>query len=93
MNVETRQYLAQIGSRGGKKSRRGLSPEQARRMVAVREAQKAYDAHRHEYFWSYRDNVKITAEDVDWVVQGLMNEGDRAAFEKARSIRRLIRGN
>lgn len=86
-------YLAQIGSRGGKKSRRGLNPEQARRMVAVREAQKAYDTHRHEYFWSYRDGAKIGFEDVDWVVQGLMNEGDRAAFEKARKIRRLVRGN
>lgn len=36
-----RQYLAEIGRRGGLKSRRVLDPETARRMVAIREARRA----------------------------------------------------
>ena len=88
-----KKFMARNGSRGGKKSRRKLTPEHARKMVAVREAQKAYDRHRHQYFWSYRDGAKITYEDIDWVTQGMMNEGNRAAFEEARRIRRLIREN
>ncbi len=85
-------YLAQMGSIGGKKSRRQLKPEQARRMVAVREAQKAYDAHRHVYFWSSPDGMKIREESVPFVVKGLMSEGNRHAFELARRIQRLYQG-
>ena len=36
-----RRYLAEIGRRGGIKSRRVLEPETARRMVAIREARRA----------------------------------------------------
>ena len=36
-----REYLAEIGRRGGIKSRRVLAPETARRMVAIREARRA----------------------------------------------------
>jgi hypothetical protein len=35
-----KKYLASIGSVGGKKSRRTLTPEQARAMVKVREAKR-----------------------------------------------------
>jgi hypothetical protein len=35
-----RKYLAKIGAKGGKKSRRELTPEQARKMVEAREAKK-----------------------------------------------------
>lgn len=35
-----RDYFAEIGSKGGKKSRRELTPEQARAMVAAREAKR-----------------------------------------------------
>jgi len=35
-----RKYLAKIGSKGGKKSRRILTPEQARAMVKVREKKR-----------------------------------------------------
>ena len=34
-------YLAEIGGRGGRKSRRTLDPETARQMVRVREAKRA----------------------------------------------------
>jgi hypothetical protein len=36
-----REYLAEIGRRGGIRSRRVLEPETARRMVAIREARRA----------------------------------------------------
>ena len=36
-----RNYFAEIGRRGGVKSRRVLEPETARRMVAIREARRA----------------------------------------------------
>jgi len=36
-----KRYLAEIGRRGGIKSRRVLDPETARRMVAIREARRA----------------------------------------------------
>ena len=39
--TSVRTYLADIGRRGGIKSRRTLEPETARRMVAIREARRA----------------------------------------------------
>lgn len=86
-----RAYLRSVGSKGGKKSRRRLDPAVARRMVALREARKAYHTHRHEYFWSSSDDLQIRVEHVPFIVRGLMNEGNRAAFEKARRIKRLMR--
>lgn len=41
MLSQARDYLRAIGSRGGKKSRRTLSPEQARDMVRKREEKRA----------------------------------------------------
>lgn len=41
MNEPVRKYLAEIGRRGGTRSRRALAPEQARAMVARREANRA----------------------------------------------------
>jgi hypothetical protein len=42
MDQNIREYLAEIGRRGGRASRRTLDPEQARAMVRVREARRAY---------------------------------------------------
>lgn len=41
MNPETRKYLAEIGRRGGKKSKRKLTKAQARAMVRARTAKRA----------------------------------------------------
>lgn len=35
-----KKYLAEIGSKGGKKSRRTLTPDQAKAMVRAREAKR-----------------------------------------------------
>jgi len=37
---EIKKYLAKIGAKGGKNSRRVLTPEQARAMVAAREKKR-----------------------------------------------------
>jgi hypothetical protein len=41
MDAATRNYLATIGRKGGTRSRRTLTPEQARRMVLRREGKRA----------------------------------------------------
>jgi len=40
-NKSLREYMAEIGRRGGRVSRRELTPRQAKRMVAIREAKRA----------------------------------------------------
>jgi hypothetical protein len=53
-----REYLARIGARGGKASRRWLSKEQARMMVSIREALRA--ARKEGRTLSARERKKLT---------------------------------
>jgi hypothetical protein len=73
-------YLAEIGARGGRRSRRTLDPETARAMVRVREARRAFRRFRTMCFWSYRPDLEIGPEDVAWVAEQLMKHGNRAAW-------------
>lgn len=75
-----RRYLATIGARGGRKSRRTLDAESARAMVRVREARRAFRRFRASCFWSYRPDLVITADDVPWVAEQLMRHGNREAW-------------
>lgn len=75
-----RRYLAGIGSRGGRKSRRVLDPDTAREMVKVREARRAFRRFRTKCFWSYRPDLEIGAADVPWVAEQLMKHGNREAW-------------
>ena len=77
---EISRYMAKIGSRGGRKSRRQLSSEDARAMVKVREARRAFRKYRTRCFWSYRPDLRIGKEDVPWVAEQLMKHGDREAW-------------
>lgn len=77
----TRRYLAKIGAKGGRKSRRVLTPEDARAMVRVREARRAFRRFRASCFWSYRPDLVITSADVPWVAEQLMAHGTREAWE------------
>lgn len=79
-------YLADIGRRGGTKSRRMLDPDTARDMVRVREARRAYRAYHASCFWSYRADLTITLDDVAWVGEQLMKHGDRAAWLTAAKL-------
>ena len=75
-----RRYLAEIGARGGRKSRRALDPSAARSMVRVREARRAFQRFRSSCFWSYRPDLVIHAEDIPWVAEQLMKHGNREAW-------------
>jgi len=77
---EVQRYLAEIGRRGGRKSRRVLEPETARDMVRVREARRAFRRFRALCFWSYRPDLEIRLEDVPWVAEQLMKHGNREAW-------------
>ena len=77
---EVREYLAEIGRRGGRKSRRVLDSETARDMVRVREARRAFRRYRVQCFWSSPPDLEITLEDVPWVAEQLMRHGDRQAW-------------
>lgn len=76
-----RRYLSQIGSKGGRKSRRTLEPGVARDMVRVREARKAFRRFRALCFWSAPPDLSITLADVPWVAQQLKRHGNRQAWE------------
>ncbi len=77
---EIKRYLAEIGARGGRKSRRALDPDTARNMVRVREARRAFRRFRTTCFWSCRPDLVIGANDVPWVAEQLMKHGNREAW-------------
>lgn len=74
-------YLAEIGRRGGRKSRRTLDPDTARDMVRVREARRAFRRFRSLCFWYCRPDLEIRLSDVPWVAEQLMKNGDREAWK------------
>ena len=77
---EIRLYLAQIGARGGRKSRRVLAPETARSMVRLREARRAFRRFRPTCFWSSPPDLVIGPGDIPWVAEQLMKHGNREAW-------------
>lgn len=81
-----RRYLAEIGARGGRKSRRTLSGEAARSMVKVREARRAFRRFRTSCFWSYRPDLQIGMGDVPWVAEQLKKQGNREAWRVAAKL-------
>lgn len=86
MDPRVKEYLAEIGRRGGKKSRRALASEAARRMVRVREARRAYRRFHARCFWSYDPDYVIREDDLAWVVSQLRKHGGRDAWETARKL-------
>jgi hypothetical protein len=86
MKKEIRDYLSRIGRRGGRKSRRSLDPDTARKMVAIREARRAYRRFHTSCFWSYRSDLEIGLEDVPWVAEQLMKHGNREAWLVGNSL-------
>lgn len=83
MNKAVRNYLAEIGRRGGMKSRRALSSSTARDMVRLREARKAFQKFRTSCFWSYDSNRLLTVADIPWLAEQLKKNGGRSAWETA----------
>jgi hypothetical protein len=86
----TRAYFAEIGRRGGRNSRRSLSPAQARQMVAVRLGRAAFRRFHTQCFWSYAEDLKITPKNLPWVADQLRRNGNRAAWQAASRILSLL---
>lgn len=86
MDENVRSYLAEIGRKGGRKSRRTLDPETARRMVRIREARRAYRDYHTRCFWSYPPDLEIGADDVEWVARNLMKHGDMEAWKVGQRL-------
>jgi general stress protein YciG len=86
MDDSVRKYLAEIGRKGGRASRRKLDRETARAMVRVREARRAYKRFHASCFWSYPPDLSIQGSDVHWVARTLMKNGNREAWEVGRRI-------
>ena len=86
MNSAVKQYLATIGSVGGRVSRRDLSRSQAKQMVLVREARRAFRIFHTQCFWSFRRDYQVTAADIDWVAEKLLQYGNAAAQKKAEYL-------
>ena len=80
MRLGVRNYLAEIGRRGGRKSRRTLSPDTARQMVRLREARRAYRRFHASCFWSFRPDYRIETSDIPWVAEQLRKHGGREAW-------------
>ena len=86
MQQTIRDYLSEIGRRGGRKSKRTLDPVMAQTMVKVREARRAYKKFYAQCFWSYDPDLKISASDIDWVAQQLRKNGNWQAWEVAERL-------
>ena len=83
---EVREYLAEIGRKGGAKSRRRLSSEAARDMVRVREARRAFRRFYGRCFWHLREDLEVGLEDIPEVVRGLRQHGGREGFILAAKL-------
>jgi len=81
-----RAYLAAIGRKGGRKSRRKLDPETARAMVLVREVRRAYRRFHAECFWSFDPAYPIGPSDIAWVAEQLRKHGGRDAWQVAAKL-------
>ena len=79
-------YLSEIGRKGGQKSRRRLSQEDARNMVRVREARKAFRTFHAQCFWFMREDVEVALSDIPEIVRGLRLNGGRQGFLLAAKL-------
>ena len=81
-----KEYLSRIGRKGGRRSRRELSSDQARDMVRVREARRAFRTFHAQCFWHLRPDLAVTLDDVPEIVRGLRQHGGRKGFVTAARL-------
>jgi hypothetical protein len=85
-NAAIRAYLSSIGRRGGRKSRRMLTPEQARDMVRIREAKRAFRLYYAQCFWYMEPEIKITKAELAFIARGLRTYGGHEGYRLADTI-------
>jgi len=83
---EISQYLSEIGRKGGRKSRRELSSSDARNMVRVREARRAFRKFHARCFWYLREDLEVSLDDIPEIVRGLRQNGGREGFFLAAKL-------
>ena len=81
-----REYFSWIGRKGGVRSRRKLSSAQARDMVRVRDARRAFRELHAQCFWYLRHDLVITLDDVPEIVRGLRQHGGQKGFLAAARL-------
>ena len=86
INKEISAYMAKIGRTGGRKSKRSLASKNAKEMVRVREARKAFRDFHATCFWSSPPNYQVSKTDIDWVVDQLQRHGGQAGWERAERL-------
>jgi hypothetical protein len=72
--------LSVTGPGGRERSRRHLSPDNARNMVRVREARRAFKVFRAQCFWYLREDLNVTLADIPEIADGLRRNGGRKGF-------------
>jgi len=82
--AEVSAYLAEIGRKGGRKSRRRLSSEDARNMVRVREARRAFREFYSQCFWYMRPDLEITMAALPEIARGLRQNGGKRGLLLAK---------
>ncbi len=86
VDTELRRHFSRLGRAGGQKSRRSLSSEEARAVVRVREARRAYRQFHTQCFWSFDPALRITRAEVPWVAERLMTFGGREGLERGAKL-------
>ena len=86
MDPKIRDYLAEIGRKGGLQGKRALTSDAARAMVQLREARRAFREFRTRCFWSADPSYRVAADDVPWVLEQLRKNGGREAYAAAARI-------
>jgi len=89
MNViqkELSAYFSALGRKGGAKSRRVLSSDEARQMVRIREARRIFKRFYAQCFWYMRPDLNITRETIPVLVRGLRQNGGRQGFLLAAKL-------
>lgn len=77
---------SEFGPSEGRKSRRHLSSEDARNMVRVREARRAFAKFYAPCFWYLRQDMHLTLADIPEIVRGLRQNGGRQGFLLAAKL-------
>lgn len=83
---DVRKYLAEIGRRGGRRSRRTLDPETARHMVRIREARRAFARFHARCFWSSPADYVVTPGDIPWVAKQLILYGGHEGWRIGKRL-------
>lgn len=87
MRESVRNYLREIGRNGGRKSRRVLSSADARAMVQLREARRAFRRYYALCFWSADPAMKIERGDIPWIAEQLRKHGNRETWRIAERLK------